>query len=149
MTGSMNVLTLNMNRFIQNAVKKATTELNLDIAESFDKVFDFICSELKEQIKLMHKYQIAFKILFKEFQDAHMLPAYEAHFIELDKQYLTIGINGIMEGLEFLNFEPTNNTDYKQHLGLLLKVIADTNRETCKKYENLKLKINTECVPSL
>lgn len=147
MTGSMNVLTLNMNRFIQNTYRSYGALLKE--CESYPQDFEsYLKSSLNSQVRLMHKYQIAFKELFKEFQAAHMLPAYEAHFIELDKQYLTIGINGLMEGVEFLGIEAGNNDKYKRTVSMLLKVISDTNKQSVKEYASYKVKFNTECVPA-
>ena len=141
MTGSMNVITLNMNRFIQNVMN------SLEITESYDaeKHLPIIKTKLVEQIQLIHKYQLGFKSLFKYFQDKGMLPAYDANYITLDKQYLTVGINGLIEGAEFLGYTASNNPEYKQFMGEILKVISDTNKATCASVPNLKL--NTELVP--
>lgn len=138
MTGSMNVITLNMNRFIQDVVRNAN-RTNLPIDELLE-------SSLREQVKLIHKYQLAFKSYFTDLYNANMLPAYTANYISLDKQYLTIGVNGLMEGLEFLGYKPTNNKEYKNKVGWILKIISDTNRDTCSKVPNLKL--NMEMVPA-
>lgn len=139
MTGSMNVITLNMNRFIQNIIKK-------DITYTEKKHLPIILQKLKNQIKVMHKYQIAFKDMYSWFKNNNMLPAYEANFINMDKQYLTIGINGLLEGAEYLGYSPTNNKEYKTFIGKIFKLISDTNKETCKEYSNLKL--NCEQVPA-
>lgn len=127
MTGSMNVITLNINRFVQN-------HKDGDIHE-----------ELKKQIKLMHKYQLAFKGLFKKFFEFGMLPSYDAGFINLDKQYLTIGVNGLVEAAEFLGYEASNNPEYKAFVRDIMKTISDTNKDTVKQHAGLK--INTEMVP--
>ena len=138
MTGSMNVITLNMNRFIQDSVKYAD-EYNIDIKTTIEQ-------HLKTQVYLIHKYQLAFKSYFTDLYNANMLPAYTASYINLDKQYLTIGINGLMEGLEYLGYKPSNNKEYKSMVGWILKIISDTNKKTCSEIPNLKL--NTEIVPA-
>ena len=139
MTGSMNVITLNMNRFIQDSVKYAKQH-NTDIKATIEE-------HLKNQIYLIHKYQLAFKDYFTDLFNANMLPAYTANYINLNKQYLTVGVNGLMEGLEYLGYKPSNNKEYKDTVGWLLKIISDANKKTCSKIPNLKL--NTEIVPSL
>lgn len=139
MTGSMNVITLNMNRFIQDSVKYAKQH-NIDIKTTIEE-------HLKNQIYLIHKYQLAFKDYFTDLFNANMLPAYTANYINLNKQYLTVGVNGLMEGLEYLGYKPSNNKEYKDTVGWLLKIISDANKKTCSKIPNLKL--NTEIVPSL
>lgn len=139
MTGSMNVITLNMNRFIQDSVKYAKQH-NADIKTTIEE-------HLKNQIYLIHKYQLAFKNYFTDLFNANMLPAYTANYINLDKQYLTVGVNGLMEGLEYLGYKPSNNKEYKDTVGWILKIISDANKKTCSEIPNLKL--NTEIVPSL
>lgn len=147
MTGSMNVLTLNMNRFIQNVHREY--ESFVSEYENFPQDFkSFLGSALASQIKLMHKYQIGFKLLFQEFLAAHMLPVYEAHYIELDKQYLTIGVNGLMEGIEFLGVEASNNPEYKEWVSYILKIISQTNKESAIEFAQYKVKFNTEMVPA-
>lgn len=131
-TGSMNVLTLNMNRFIQN---------------NWNGNMDNLIEKLKEQMFLIHKYQLGFRAMFKKLQSNKMLPVYDAGFISLDKQFLTCGINGLVEGMEFLGLSPTANDEYMNAVGLILKTISDCNKETCAKYEG-KVKINTELIPA-
>ena len=141
MTGSINVMTLNLNRFIQD-----TFRLNGGAWKGSEADFAYLEYRLKAQIKLMHCYQMGFRMLFKEFEEQGLLPAYTAHYIELNKQYATIGINGLLEGAEFLGYEASNNKDYTSFVSFVLKCISDQNKETSKKYG---IKLNTECVPSL
>ena len=140
MTGSINVMTLNLNRFIQD-----TFRLNGGTWNGSESDFAFLEKRLKAQIKLMHCYQMGFRVLFKEFEEQGLLPAYSAHYIELNKQYATIGINGLLEGAEFLGYEASNNKDYTSFVSFVLKCISDQNKETSKKYG---IKLNTECVPA-
>lgn len=129
MTGSMNVITMNLNKIIQDAVNS-----NRDIFEC-----------VREQTQLIHKYQLAFKAWFKELQDADLLPVYSANFITLKKQFLTVGINGLVESAEFLNLEISNNKEYKEYSEKILKTISDENKISAKKYG---CKFNTEFVPA-
>ena len=126
-TGSINVITLNLNRFIQNVVK-----VNGDIFEY-----------LKSQVQYIHKYQIAFRHIVQEYKDAKMLPVYDAEFISLDKQFLTIGINGLVEAAEFLGMEIGANEEYMNFASKILKVISDENKVASS---NTKYKFNTEFV---
>lgn len=122
MTGSMNVITINMNRLIQD---------NRDLEEELEKV---------------HKYQTAFKELFKEYQKRKMLPVYDNGFITLDKQYLTIGINGLVEAAEFLGYTINDNKEYKDWVSSILQRISSLNKENAIRY---KCKFNTEFVPKM
>ncbi|RXP52800.1 anaerobic ribonucleoside-triphosphate reductase [Lutibacter sp. HS1-25] len=120
-TGSINVITLNMNRLIQQ--KK----------------------DLKVEIEKIHKYQVAYRKLIEEYKMAGMLPVYQAGFISLDKQFLTIGINGMVEAAESLGLKAQNTIAYKSFVQENLKIIFDANKEAKKKYGYM---FNTEFVPA-
>ena len=121
MTGSMNVITLNINRLVQDG------------------------RDVKEEVNKIHKYQLAFKALFEEYQSNGMLPVYDNNFITLDKQFLTVGVNGVVEAAEFLGYEINNNDEYTNWVSALLKSISDLNKINAKKYN---VKFNTEFVPA-
>jgi anaerobic ribonucleoside-triphosphate reductase len=120
-TGSINVITINFNRMIQ---------LNLDI---------------KSEINKIHKYQVAYRKLMEEYQINGMLPVYNAKFITLDKQFLTIGINGMAEAAEFNGITIGNNQEYKDYVNKHLKVIYEANKVAKKIYGYM---FNTEFVPA-
>lgn len=120
-TGSINVITINMNRLIQSG------------------------ASLKEQIEIIHKYQIAYRKLIEEFKAAGVLTVYDAGFISLDKQYLTIGINGLVEAAEYLGIKISNNPEYKNFVTSNLKIIYDLNKEVQAKTGYM---FNTEFVPA-
>jgi anaerobic ribonucleoside-triphosphate reductase len=120
-TGSINVITLNMNRLIQDG------------------------RDLKTEVEKIQKYQVAFRKLVGEYEAAHMLPVYSAGFISLEKQFLTIGINGMVEAAESLGIEVGNNSTYKDFVSGQLKIIFDSNKEAKKTYGYM---FNTEFVPA-
>ncbi|WP_074409467.1 MULTISPECIES: anaerobic ribonucleoside-triphosphate reductase [Aquimarina] len=120
-TGSINVITLNMNRLIQ---KKA---------------------DIVEEVQKIHKYQVAYRKLIDEYNEAGLLPVYQAGFIALDKQFLTVGINGMVEAAESQGIEASNNTTYKNFVNTYLKAIYQENRAAKEKYGFM---FNTEFVPA-
>lgn len=120
-TGSINVITINMNRLIQDG------------------------RDLKEQIEKIHKYHHAYREIIIEFKNAGLLTVYDAGFISLDKQYSTIGINGMAEAAEFLGIAVNNNEEYVNFVTDNLKVIYDLNKEAKK---NFGFMFNTEFVPA-
>ena len=138
MSGSVNVITLNMNRFIQNI-------LNTEEYEEA-KHFTIIEEALTQQVALMHKYQVGHRKLFDYFKANKMLPANNAGYIDFDKQFLTIGLNGLLEGAEYLGYTPNNNSAYKSFVGNIHEVIGKENKRGNKLYG---YKFNTEIVPSL
>jgi anaerobic ribonucleoside-triphosphate reductase len=120
-TGSINVITLNMNRLIQK---------NLI---------------LSEQVMKIHKYQVAYRELMKGMIKDGMLPVYTSGFITLDKQYSTIGINGMVEASEYIGIKPSNNAEYKEWVSAQLKTINKLNKVASLEYGCM---FNTEFVPA-
>jgi ribonucleoside-triphosphate reductase len=60
------------------------------------------------------------------------LSVYDAGFISLDKQFLSIGINGMAEAAEFTNITVGNNEEYKNFVSKQLKVIYQANQNAKK-----------------
>ncbi|APQ16768.1 anaerobic ribonucleoside-triphosphate reductase [Maribacter hydrothermalis] len=120
-TGSINVITLNMNRLVQQDVN------------------------IVDQIRKVHKYQVAFRQLINEYEQAGMLPVYQAGFISLEKQFLTIGINGMAEAAESKGIKVGNNKTYKDFVNQYLKAIYQENRIAKLEYGYM---FNTEFVPA-
>ena len=81
----------------------------------------------------------------KDNFNAKMLPVYDAGYISLNKQYLTLGINGFVEGAEFLGIEPGVNAEYFKYGEAILKPIYTQN----KLDRTEELMFNTECVPKM
>ena len=79
--------------------------------------------------------------------DAGLLPVYKAGFINLNKQYLTIGLNGLNEAANFLNIECNINDKYAKFCQTIFGYIKEQNTKHNGKFNNHKLTFNTECVP--
>ena len=120
-TGSINVITLNMNRLEQDG------------------------TDLNEAIIKIQKYQIAYRSLMEEYQDNGMLPVYDSGFISLKKQFLTIGINGMAEAAESREISVWNNQKYNDFVRARLQVIYNANQTAKKETGYL---FNTEFVPA-
>lgn len=131
MTGSLNVITINMNRLAQ----AGSRELNI---QGFH-------AALKRQVQQVHKYQHGHLKIYQEYLAQGMLTAYDAGFISMEKQFLTVGLNGLVEAAEFFNIRPDNNPLYRKFVQDTLKVIYDENREFSAR---TGLKVNTEFVPA-
>lgn len=116
-TGSIQVITLNMNRLVQQK--------------------DHTVSDI---VKRVHKYLLAHRAVIEDYMNSGLLPAYIAGFINLDKQFLTVGINGMLEASEFLHDKP--DIDFYRDT---LKTIYLLNKEDGQRY---KVKYNTEFVPA-
>jgi len=81
----------------------------------------------------------------ERYQEEGMLPVYDAGFISMDKQYLTVGVNGIVEAAEFLGYTIDNNPEYIGWLQKTLGTIYQANRESSKNYG---VKYNCEVIPA-
>ena len=139
-TGSKSVMTINLNRIIQNATRKYLEEVEHIILEDGkqcdinniakkDVLYVYICNELTEITERVHKYQRAFNEMIKDFYNAQMLDVYSAGYISLKKQYLTVGVNGLTDAAEFLCIEPNLNENYKEFVNNILETINKSNRK--------------------
>lgn len=141
-TGSLNVITLNANRFVQDCV----SDLKI-LKQQFtqEEKNEYIKSRLNEEIKMLHKFQMATKAYLEEYLKNKMLPVYDAGYINMSKQFLTIGLNGLVEAAEFMGYEIGNNKEYKNFTSEFLKVIYFANQEGRQQYKTM---FNTEFVPA-
>ena len=153
-TGSKSVMTINLNRVIQNStriyfkeVENTTIEDNkqIDISKVKDKdlLYSYIQNGITEITERVHKYQRAFNEIIKDFLNANMLDVYRGGFINMRKQYLTVGVNGLTDAAEFLGIEPNLNSDYNEFVNKVLETINISN----KKDKTRDCMYNTEFVP--
>ena len=127
-TGSKSVLTINLNRCIQYAVNN-----KMDYKEFLADVTD-----------LCHKVQMAYNENLKELQAHGMLPLFDAGYINISRQYLTIGINGLVEAAEFMGLQISDNPDYLAFVQGVLGIIEKKNRE----YRTKEVMFNCEMIPA-
>ena len=140
-TGSKSVISLNLSRIVQNAVKGFDNPQ--DRLEK-DSIYEAIKSYLIEVLDRVYKYHNAYNELLWDMYDAKLLPAYNAGFIDLNKQYLTIGLNGLNQAAEFLGMECTKNKDYAE----FCQTIFGTIKEQNALHKTSKTMFNTEQVPA-
>lgn len=155
-TGSKSVMTMNLPRLIQDATRKyfddeygMTLESGKNVAEmglEYDKdtLYEYIRNEVRELTERVHKYQSAFNDTIKDFLEANMLDVYRAGFIDMRKQYLTVGVNGITDAAEFLGIKVSVNDEYKEFVNNILETINISNR----KDKTRDCMFNTEFVPA-
>ena len=144
-TGSKCVMTINLNRLVQDAVNEYK-ESHPDIADDWVLIRDFICGKVDQQVTRIHKYLAAFNTILEDRRKAGLIPLYDAGFVSPDRQYLTVGINGGVEAAEFLGCKiKPNDERYEDFMNHILKTIYEAN----KRDRTHKLMYNTEFVPSL
>ncbi len=127
-TGSKSVLTINMNRCIQYEEQNRLPFLSF----------------VEEVIDLMHKVQMAYDTNLRYLRDKGMLPLFDAGYIAIDRQYLTIGVNGIVEAAEFKGIEISDNPEYQHFVEEILSLIEKYN----KQYKQPGLMFNCEMIPA-
>ena len=127
-TGSKSVLTINLNRCIQYAVNKGQ-----DYKEYLSHVID-----------LCHKVQLAYNENLKELQKNGMLPLFDAGYINIGRQYLTIGVNGMVEAAEFMGLKINDNPEYLAFVQEILGLIEKYNKE----YRTKDVLFNCEMIPA-
>ncbi len=127
-TGSKSVLTININRCVQYAINH-----KIDYVEYLEGVVD-----------LCHKVQTAYNENLKDLQKNGMLPLFDSGYINMSRQYLTIGVNGIVEAAEFMGLKINDNPEYLKFVQTILGVVEKKNKE----YRTKELMFNCEMIPA-
>ena len=127
-TGSKSVLTVNLNRCIQYAVRNGRPYTEF----------------LKDVVDRMHKFQLAYNENLKHLQSKGMLPLFDAGYITMGRQYLTIGVNGLVEAAEFLGIEISDNPQYAAFVQDVLGIVEKYN----KQYRTADVLFNCEMIPA-
>ena len=127
-TGSKSVLTVNINRCVQQATREGR-----DYVEYLDSIID-----------LMHKAQMAYNANLDWMRERGLLPLFDAGYINIKRQYLTIGVNGIVEAAESFGITIGDNEEYANFVERILSLIEHYN----KKYRSKDLLFNCEMIPA-
>ena len=145
-TGSCNVMTLNLNRIVQDWYKTQQGP-----REDKDKLSVVYASEewglaryLKKILNRVYSYQKAYKTGLYKMDAQGMFPQTKAGYINLDKLYCTIGVNGLNEAAKFLDLNVSNNKEYMDFASWILGIIKQYNKQHSEK----KFKYNLELVPA-
>lgn len=151
MTGSCNVITLNINRIIQDWAKQETTwwsaEGDKNLLHCKDNI-PLFKKYLVDILNRVYKYHIAFKTMLYELEDKGMFAASNGGYIHISKLYSTIGINGLNEAARFLGLEVGNNPEYIEFLQLILGTIKEENKKHSIHDKKRPFLFNSEVVPA-
>ena len=143
MTGSCNVITLNISRIVQDwsikQHKAGIKEINYDSLKEY----------LIDILDRVYKYHIAYKTMLYDVEDAGMFTSSNAGYIHINKLYSTIGINGLNEAAQFLGMQVSNNSEYIKFLQLILGTIKEQNKLHSIHDKKRPFLFNSEVVPRL
>lgn len=141
MTGSVNVITLNLNRIIQDWFK------SIGGVHPIDRLSTDFKQYLIKILERVYKYHIAYKTMLYELEEKKMLASSNGNYIYIKKLYSTIGILGYFEAAKFLGITPGNNPEYIDFLQLILGTIRDSNKEHSIRDKERPFLFNSEAVP--
>lgn len=144
MTGSCNVITLNINRIVQDCNKAYGLKRNGGWKENTSFLRDYLVDILQR----VYKYHVAFKTMLYELEDKGMFAASNGGYIHISKLYSTIGINGLNEAARFLGMTVGNNKEYIEFLQLVLGTIKEQNKIHSIHDANRPFLFNSEVVPA-
>ena len=144
MTGSVNVITLNINRIIQDCYKAYELKRNGDWKENTS----FLKNYLIDILERVYKYHIAYKTMLYDLEDKGMLAASNGGYIHISKLYSTIGINGLNEAAKFLGLSVSNNKEYIDFLQFILGTIKEQNTIHSIRDKKRPFIFNSEVVPA-
>ena len=153
MTGSCNVITLNINRIVQDWFNFVNHLHYGNVGKNLvpNGIFNKDCSlpnYLIGILKRVYKYHIAFKTMLYELEDKGMFAASNGGYIHISKLYSTIGINGLNEAARFLGMTVGNNKEYIEFLQLVLGTIKEQNKIHSIHDKKRPFLFNSEVVPA-
>lgn len=146
MTGSKSVITINLARNIQdwyNSEKTKNTNFSFT-----NEAYPSLRKYLSKLLERIYKYHTAYNELLWDMYDANLLPVYKAGFINLNKQYLTIGLNGLNQAAEFLGLHCNDNKEYEEFCQQIFSCVKENNEAHKVTEGKHKLTFNTEQVPA-
>lgn len=156
MTGSCNVITLNINRIVQDWALTHTLN-GTPLIKGKKLTSNPLCvtaieNDLKNYVtrilERVYKYHIAFKTMLYDLEDKGMFAASNGGYIHISKLYSTIGINGLNEAARFLGMKVSNNPEYIEFLQLILGTIKEQNKLHSIHDRKRPFLFNSEVVPA-
>ena len=150
MTGSKSVISFNLSRIIQDwYCNEYKAERGIKPTEKFDETkYNSLKKYITKILERVYRYHLAYNELLWDMYDARLLPAYSAGFIDLNKQYLTMGLNGLNQAAEFLGFTCNDNPEYSKFCQEIFGLFKEQNELHKVKEGPHKLTFNTEQVPA-
>ena len=151
-TGSCNVITLNMNRIVQDCYKHWVGFESLSSIKhphlGNTRFFDNLKVYLINILERVYKYHIAYKTMLYEWEDKGMFASSNGGYIQIKDLFSTVGINGLNEAAEFLGLTVSNNPDYIEFLQFILGTVKEQNKINSIRDKKKPFLFNSEVVPA-
>lgn len=153
MTGSCNVITLNLNRIVQNCAKEHNYLDCVNLVGSVEncinkkQFYEYLKADLTNILKRVYKYHIAYKTILYELEDRGMFAPSNGGYIYLKKLYSTIGLIGYFEAAKFLGIDTSNNEEYFNFLRLIFGTVKEQNKLNSIKDKKKPILFNSEAIP--
>ena len=152
MTGSVNVITLNINRIVQDCAERHNYLMGMSKIKAAGtistkgRLYDWIKEDLRTILERIYKYHIAYKTMMYDLEDCGMITYSNANYLYMKKLYSTIGVLGYYEAAKFLGLED-GSTDYNDFMQLILGTIAEENKKHSIHDKKRPFIFNQECIP--
>ena len=158
MTGSCNVITLNINRIVQDWIDKQDWKdihLEKEIKENKKSGIKYKFINYKDSLKeylisileRVYKYHIAYKTMLYDLEEKGMFSPSNGGYIYMKKLYSTIGLIGYTEAAQFLGMSVSNNEEYIDFLRLIFGTVKEQNREHSIRDKKRPILFNSEAIP--
>lgn len=149
MTGSCNVITLNINRIVQDYFRWFPTDCNINcLLADKSKGYPYLKKYITNILERVYKYHIAFKTMLYETEEKGMFAASNGGYIHVKNLYSTIGLNGLNEAARFLGMKVSNNKEYIEFLQVILGTIKEQNKLHSIQDKKRPFLFNSEVVPA-
>ena len=152
MTGSVNVITLNINRIVQDCAEKHNYLMGVSKVEAAGiistkgRLYHWIKEDLRTILERVYKYHIAYKTMMYDLEDCGMITYSNANYLYIKKLYSTIGVLGYYEAAKFLGLED-GTAEYNEFMQLILGTIAEENKKHSIHDKKRPFVFNQECIP--
>lgn len=147
MTGSCNVITLNLNRIVQDWYRMMERLNSGWSKEDATDCYPDLVEYIKDILERVYKYQIAYKTMLYDLEDAGMFTASNAGYIYMKKLYSTVGLIGYSEAAQFLGLTVGNNPDYIKFLQVILGTVKEQNKLHSIHDKKRPFLMNSEAIP--
>jgi len=149
MTGSCNVITLNINRIVQDWYQKHMDNSNWTKTPKVNTNAQWasLKNYLINILERVYKYHIAYKTMLYDLEEKGMFSPSNGGYIYMKKLYSTIGLIGYTEAAQFLGMSVSNNKEYIDFLRLIFGTVKEQNKEHSIRDKKRPILFNSEAIP--